>query len=72
MNQLTVELPPTISTDEAKLLLAAKLYEVDKLSLGKAAKFAGYSKSAFIEILSKMGISVVHYPAEDLEQEINL
>jgi predicted HTH domain antitoxin len=48
MNQLTVELPPTISTDEAKLLLAAKLYEVDKLSLGKAAKFAGYSKSAFI------------------------
>jgi predicted HTH domain antitoxin len=72
MTQLTIDLPPSISTDEAKLLLAAKLYEVGKLSLGKAANLAGYSKSTFIELISKMGIPVVNYPADDLEQEIAL
>jgi predicted HTH domain antitoxin len=72
MTQLTIDLPPSISTDEAKLLLAAKLYEVGKLSLGKAANLAGYSKGTFIELISKMGIPVVNYPADDLEQEIAL
>jgi len=72
MTQLTIDLPPSISTDEAKLLLAAKLYEVGKLSLGKAANLAGYSKSTFIELISKMGIPVVNYPADNLEQEIAL
>ena len=72
MTQLTIDLPPSISTDEAKLLLAAKLYEVGKLSLGKAANLAGYSKSTFIELISKMGIPVVNYPADELEQEIAL
>jgi predicted HTH domain antitoxin len=70
MTQLTLELPATISTDEAKLLLAAKLYEVGKLSLGQSAQLAGYSKSTFIELISKMGIAVVNYPADELEQEI--
>ncbi|MGA1264465.1 MAG: UPF0175 family protein [Prochlorothrix sp.] len=72
MNQLILNIPPSISPEEAQLLLAAKLYEVDKLSLGKAAKLAGYSKATFIELLSKMGIAVVHYPADELEQELAL
>ncbi|ASC71209.1 hypothetical protein XM38_021610 [Halomicronema hongdechloris C2206] len=72
MAQLTIDLPASISTDEAKLFLAAKLYEVGKLSLGKAAKLAGYSKSSFIELISKMDVPVVNYPADDLEQEIAL
>jgi predicted HTH domain antitoxin len=72
MNQLTIELPSSVSSDEAKLLLAAKLYEIGRLSLGKAAKLSGYSKGTFIELVSKMGIPVINYPAEDLEQEINL
>ncbi len=72
MSQLTVELPPYISTDEARLLLAVKLFETGKLSLGQAAKLAGYSKPTFIELLGKMEIPVINYPAEELEQEINL
>lgn len=72
MNQITIELPPNISSDEAKLLLAAKLYEIGKLSLGKAAKLAGYSKGTFIELISKMGIPVINYPAEELDREISL
>jgi len=72
MNELRVELPTTISTDEARLLLTVKLFEAGKISLGQAAKLAGYSKGTFIELLGKMGVPVVNYPPEELEQEINL
>ena len=72
MNELKIELPVNVSLDEAQLLLAVKLFETGKLSIGQAAKLAGYSKRTFIELLSKMGIPVINYPAEDLEREISL
>ncbi len=72
MNELRVEIPSNISIEEARLLLFVKLFETGKLSLGQAAKLAGYSKRTFIELLGKMGVPVIDYPAEDLEREINL
>jgi predicted HTH domain antitoxin len=72
MNHLSLELPPNISKDEARLFLAAKLYEVGKLSLGKAAELSGHSKGTFIELISKMDIAVINYPADDLERELEL
>ena len=45
--ELKITLPFSLSEDEAKLLLAVKLYEVGKVSLGQAAKLAGFSKRAF-------------------------
>lgn len=72
MNELKVELPANVSLDEAQLLLAVKLFETGKLSIGQAALLAGYSKHTFIELLSKMGVPVINYPAEDLEREISL
>lgn len=72
MNELKIELPPNISTDEARLLLTLKLFETGKISLGQAAKLAGYSKRTFIELLSKMGVPAINYPDEELEREFNL
>ena len=72
MNELKIELPANVSLSEAQLLLAVKLFETGKLSIGQAAKLAGYSKPTFIELLSKMGIPVINYPVEDLEREISL
>ncbi|WP_250124224.1 UPF0175 family protein [Chroococcidiopsis sp. CCMEE 29] len=72
MNELKIELPPSVSPDEARLLLTVKLFETGKLSLGQAAKLAGYSKRTFIELLGKMGVQALNYPAEDLEREIDL
>jgi predicted HTH domain antitoxin len=46
-----------VSEEEARLLLAIKLYELGRLSLGQSAKLAGYSKRAFIELLEKYGES---------------
>lgn len=72
MNELKIELPANISKDEAQLLLAVKLFETGKLSIGQAALLAGYSKRTFIELLGKMGVPVINYPPEDLEREISL
>lgn len=69
---LTLELPPEISEDEARLLLAIKLYETGRLSLGQAAKVSGYSKPTFMELLGKHGVAVFDYPADDLVYEMHL
>ncbi|NER51219.1 MAG: UPF0175 family protein [Symploca sp. SIO1A3] len=71
-NQLTIELPIGITLQEAKFLLAAKLFETGRLSLGQAAELSEYSKPTFMELLGKVGIPVFDYPPEDLEQEMNL
>lgn len=70
MPSLTIELPDSVSESEAKLLLAIKLYEEGRISCGKAAEMAGYSKRTFMELLGKRGIPVINYPAEDLEQDL--
>ncbi len=69
---LEVDLPSTLTTEEAKTLLAVKLYEVGKISLGQAAKMAGFSKRAFLEILDRYNVPVFNYPAEDLREELGL
>ncbi len=69
---LEIDLPSTLTTDEAKMLLAVKLYEVGKISLGQAAKMAGFSKRAFLEILDRYKVTVFNYSAEDLREELGL
>jgi len=70
VNVLQVKLPPEVSEEEARLLLAIKLYETGKITLGQAAKMAGYSKRAFIELLGHYGVPVVAYPPEELREEV--
>ncbi len=72
MNALTVQLPSDTPVEEARFLLMVKLFETGRLTLGQAAKLAGYSKPTFIELLGKLGTPVIDYPAEDLEQEMNV
>ncbi len=67
---LQVELPPEVSEEEARLLLAIKLYEVGRLTLGQAAKLAGYSKRAFLELLGCYGVPVIAYSPEELREEV--
>lgn len=67
--ELKVDLPPSLSADEARLLFAVKLFEVGKVSLGQAAKLAGFSKRAFMEVLGHYQIPVFSYPAEELREE---
>lgn len=68
---LKLELPSSLSGDEAKTFLAIKLYEVGKVSLGQAAKIAGHSKRAFIEVLGHYQVPIFNYSPEELQQEIS-
>lgn len=70
--KLTLNLPPNITKDETQTLLAIKLYEMDRVSLGKAADIANYSKRAFIEVLGHHGVPVINYSPEDLRVELDM
>lgn len=69
---LSVNIPDMVNVTESelKLLLATKLYETKKLSLGQAAVVADLSKRAFIEILGHYGVSLFPTSAEELRQDI--
>lgn len=69
---LTIKLPVTLSQEEARQLLAVKLFEVGKISLGQAAKMAGFSKPAFIDVLAKHNVPVIDYSPEELREELFL
>lgn len=69
---LTLELPFGVSKDEARTMLAVKLYETGRVSLGQAAKLAGFSKRAFMEVLGKHQIPVANYSSDELRRELGL
>lgn len=70
MKTLQIQIPDSLNEHEVVLLLAGKLYESGKLSLGQAATVAGLSKKAFIEILGKYDISVFPTSLEDFDHDI--
>ena len=56
---------------EFRLVLAAKLYELGRLSLGQAAELAGRSKADFMFELAPLGVSIFNYDTEGLKHEIH-
>jgi len=68
MKNLTIEIPDNLDFNEkeVKRFLAAKMFELGKLSLGQAADLAGLSKTAFTEILSDYDVSLINYPPSDI------
>ena len=72
MKTLTLSVPDNFEIDnkEALLMIASKMYEQGKLSLGQAADVAGLTKKAFTEILNNYNISIFNYPASDIENDV--
>lgn len=72
MRTVTLNIPDTlqIDNDEVAMLVASKLYEQGKLSLGDAAEIAGLTKRTFAELLGKYNVSIFNYPAADLSREV--
>lgn len=50
--------------------IAVKLYKEETLTLAKAAKLAGQSLESFIERLGKLGIPIVNYSPDEIDQEL--
>ena len=55
---------------EIKFLVAAKLYELGRISSGRASELAGMHRVEFLNRLGQYRISVFNYPLEELEREI--
>ena len=72
MKTLTVNIPDSLDMDnkEVLLLVASKLYEQGKLSLGQAADVAGLTKRTFAELLSRYNVSIFNFPASDLSRDV--
>ena len=71
--RLTLEVPDVanISQTDAQILFAMKLFETDKLSMGKAAELAGLSYRTFYELMVRYGIPLVTMTEEDVIWEIS-
>ncbi len=79
MQPLTIEIPADVllSTGqsreefikEAKLLLGAKLFELGRLSSGKAAQLCDMGRVDFLLMVSRMGIPVADLDEEEMQRE---
>jgi len=52
------------------MIVATRLYEQGKLSLGQAADLAGLTKRTFAELLYQYNVSIFNFPATDLAIDV--
>ena len=71
MTTLTLELPDALDKerDQTLKLIAAKLYEAGKLTLGQAAEMCGMRKWDFSAVLTSFNVAYFQYTEEDLADE---
>lgn len=79
MHTMTIELPvdglpspaelPTNFSDEARYLLALKLFEQGRISSGKAGRLAGMGRVQFLLAASRDGTPVVDLSADEMAEE---
>jgi len=53
-----------------RLMAALKMFELGKVSSGKAAELAGMSRVEFLEACGRYRVSVFNYPPSEAEEEI--
>ena len=72
MKTLTINIPDTLDVSERELamLVATRLYEQGKLSLGQAAEIAGLTKRTFAKLLGSYNVSIFNFPASDLSKDV--
>lgn len=82
MNQVQLTLPEgfeqaiQLTTAELesqiRLMAALKMFELGKLSSGKAAELAGVSRVEFIELCGRYKVPAIQYEPGELERELEL
>jgi predicted HTH domain antitoxin len=58
-------------SQEAKFLLAAKLYELGRLTSGQAARLCGRERVDFLMSLPRIGVPVSNLRPEDIQSDID-
>ena len=65
-----VEMTDDELTEEIRMLAAVKLYELGRISSGRAAEFAGISRVEFINELGRYNVSPFQITPEELKTEV--
>jgi predicted HTH domain antitoxin len=63
-------LAPDDAQREFRLLLAAKLFELGRVTLGQAAELAGLPTWDFSEALGRIGVSVINLTPDQLAHDL--
>ena len=78
MNTLTIELPvdglPSVDlsdnfSDEIRFLLALKLFELGRISSGRAGKLCSMGRVEFLMAASRLGVPVVNLSNNEMLDE---
>jgi predicted HTH domain antitoxin len=67
---LSLKKSPQEFESEARLLLAVKLYELERVSTGVAAELAGMSRVAFMFELSRFGLSPMGQEPDEIAEDV--
>jgi predicted HTH domain antitoxin len=62
--------PPKALEEELRFLLAVKLFELRRLSIGKAAEFCGMGKVRFMLELGRLQVPVVNLDDDQIADEL--
>ena len=65
-----LKMSDTQFADELAFLAAAKLYELGRVSSGKAAQLARMERGEFLQALSRGGVAAINLRDEEVEAEI--
>ena len=61
---------PCREVEELRFLASAKLFELGRLSSGKAARLAGLDRVEFLQRLGRIGVAAINLADEEVEAEI--
>jgi predicted HTH domain antitoxin len=80
MTTIQIDLPDEISVSlkeapaelerEIRMAAAAKLYELGKLSSGRAAQLANVTRVAFLQALGRYGVAILDLSREELVEDL--
>ena len=68
--ELAVHMSKEEMEQHIRLMAALKMFELGKVSSGKAAQLAGMTRVEFLETCGRYRVSVFNYSPEELEKEI--
>lgn len=79
--EISISIPPGVLAltgktaaefaQDARFVLAAKMFELGRLSSGQAAALCGMNRADFLQSLGSVGVSMIQTDLDDLRAELS-